>query len=425
MEAAHVTEDEIRQAFIDTNERVTVGAIIASYDKFAATVPEPSAETLQTYLADHTEDFQVGARVVLDIVKISKDPSEFDRSEAKAKIQMIYDSVTTGSDFVEFAQIYSDDPGSGAAGGDLGWFKKGRMVKEFDSAAFAMRDGEISVPIQTNFGWHVLKHQGYRGEGADREAHVSHILVKAMASDQTLTSAWDRLEALRSYAETIGLDSAAVDDGLTMFTTGGIERKGYIAHLGVGAPVLEWAFEAEKGAISEVMDLPNTYAVVKVADKLPAGVADFESVRGQVLQAYTNGILEGVCRDTAAAVYTDIQKGDAIKSAAEKHGLAYEELPSFGRGSNVSKLANDPFAVGAAFGLSEVGRVSGPIDFSGGTVIFKLISRTSPDLTVYNESRDSLYTTLLNTKKQQAFSAWYTDLADNAIIENNFSFRRR
>lgn len=425
MEAAHVTEGEVRQAFMNSNERIQVSAILASYDNFSSLVPDPDDEVLRTYLAEHGEDFPVGERVVLDIVKIAKDPSAFDTAEAKVTIQMIYDSVTTGSDFAEFAKIYSDDPGSGAKGGDLGWFKKGRMVKEFDSAAFAMKEGDVSIPIKTNFGYHILWHQGYRGEGEDREAHVSHILVKPKASDETLTAAWDRLEDLRTRAEEIGLDSAALEDGLESFTTNGIERKGYVAYLKSGAPVLDWAFEVKKGDISEVMDLPSNYAVVRVADHVPAGTADFEQVKVMVKQAYRNDKLKVICHDTAQQVYALIQNGQNPKTSADRFGLPYEDLPTFARGASVSRLANDPVAIGTAFSLKEPGEVSAPVDYSRGTVIFQLVTLSQPDLTAYNEARDSLFTVLLDSKKQQAFSAWYTNFSDEADVQSNFSFRRR
>ena len=64
------------------------------------------------------------------------------------------------------------------------------MIREFDSVAFAMRDGEISTPMKTQYGWHIIKHLGYREENGQTEAHVAHILVKADPSAQTLDAAW-------------------------------------------------------------------------------------------------------------------------------------------------------------------------------------------------------------------------------------------
>tara|TARA_Y100000310_G_C20703745_1_gene832625 strand:- start:5886 stop:6167 length:282 start_codon:yes stop_codon:yes gene_type:complete len=76
------------------------------------------------------------------------------KTETEAKTA--YYDVTHGKDFGEVAQTISQCP-SKKNGGNLGWFRKGQMVKEFEQAAFAMEKGEISKPVQTQFGWHIIK----------------------------------------------------------------------------------------------------------------------------------------------------------------------------------------------------------------------------------------------------------------------------
>ena len=80
----------------------------------------------------------------------------------RAKIDSIA-SVLTPANFAEVARMESDDRGSSARGGDLGWFGKGMMVKEFENAAFSLRPGEISAPVRTQYGWHIIYKEGERG----------------------------------------------------------------------------------------------------------------------------------------------------------------------------------------------------------------------------------------------------------------------
>lgn len=84
--------------------------------------------------------------------------SEEDKLKAKEKIDQLYDSLQRGADFTEVARKYSEDRGSAANGGELQWFGTGRMVPEFETAAFALRrTGDFTEPIQTAFGWHIIK----------------------------------------------------------------------------------------------------------------------------------------------------------------------------------------------------------------------------------------------------------------------------
>jgi len=431
--AVHVTEGETKQAFLDSKEYVSIGLVNATLNQFMSVVPEPTEEELQEYYNQHQKDYPVDERVVLDVVKILKEPSDFDRESAHALAQEIYDSVTSGSDFEEFARIYSDDPGSGAAGGDLGWFSSGKMVKEFDSAAFAMAEGDISTPIKTSFGWHVLKHHGYRDQEQTvdgkkekvREAHVSHILVKISASAETLEDAWQQLDLIRTESDNMGFTAAAQAEGLEIHTTDPIEADGYISWIGTSAQALTWAFDTEVGEVSEVMDLPNLYCLMRMSDRLPAGIAKLADVEIQVKSDCRNDNLAQVCRDTMQVVYEEIHQGTSVKDAAERFQLKYEVLPPFSRNSVVAKIASDPTIIGTAFALRGVGSVTSPLEYSSGMVIVELLNRLSPDLTEYNEKRDSVYDATLATKQQTAYESWYTQLIENAEVKSNVNFQRR
>jgi len=358
-------------------------------------------------------------------VRASKEPSQFDQDAAQARAREIYDSVTSGSDFAEFAGMYSQDPGTGPKGGDVGWFAPGRLVKEFDSAAFAMREGEISTPIKTSFGWHIIKHLGYREENGQREAHAAHILIKPEASSQTLDAAWEQLDMIRTQASEVGFAEAAKAEGFEVNTTTPTEKNGYISYVGAGADVLEMAFKLNVGDISEVLDLPNYYCVLRVASKLEAGPADFAGVRSAVIRDYSNDKLAKICHDTTQLVYAEVGRGSTLENAAARYGLTYEKLEPFSREAKVPKLASDPKVIGKAFALGTVGTISKPCDYANGTVIMELLDRQAPDLTTFNEKQDSVHTAVLREKQQQVYSAWYTALVKSAKVESNVTTLQR
>jgi parvulin-like peptidyl-prolyl isomerase len=119
--------------------------------------------TARKYYDDHKSDYlQVKARHILIRVKGSprpgkKDAKELTDEEALAKAKEIRAKLVAGGDFDALAKAESDDPGSGAKGGDLGTFGHGTMAAPFEEAAFTIPVGEISQPVKTQFGYHIIK----------------------------------------------------------------------------------------------------------------------------------------------------------------------------------------------------------------------------------------------------------------------------
>jgi parvulin-like peptidyl-prolyl isomerase len=107
---------------------------------------------------------------------------EYDTAPARQKAEDLLKRVRAGEDFAALATEFSEDPGSKTQGGDLGWFGRGAMVKEFEDAAFALKQGEVSGVVESPFGYHIIKVEEHRRQMNEannvvEEVHARHILI--------------------------------------------------------------------------------------------------------------------------------------------------------------------------------------------------------------------------------------------------------
>src|SRR5690625_7885936 len=102
--------------------------------------------------------------------------------------------IEEGEDFHTLARKYSDDPGSARMGGDLGWQMRGTFVPEFEAAAFNLEIGEVSELVETDFGFHIIRMMGRRGN----RIHVEHILIKPEITEADVEKTYNRMDSIRN-----------------------------------------------------------------------------------------------------------------------------------------------------------------------------------------------------------------------------------
>ena len=124
--------------------------------------------------------------------------NEEEREQALNKINDLRNQVLQDSvDFGILAEVHSDDPGSGRQGGDLGWTTRGKFVPEFEAAAYNLEINEISEPVETQFGFHIIQLLGRRGN----TINTRHILVRPEITDADLDLAKENLDSIRQLVE--------------------------------------------------------------------------------------------------------------------------------------------------------------------------------------------------------------------------------
>lgn len=422
VQAASVSENEIQEAYLNSNEKVKVGMINVTQFRFSSPPPTIGEGEAEAFFNENKAKYALDERRVFDLVYFDKTPAALDWDLQKQNLTNIRDSIVNGgADFAQMAKQYSED-GSAPNGGDLGWFNQGQMVPAFDSTVFAMKKGTVSEPIRTQFGWHIIKLHDTRTENGVKQAHASHILLKVTSSAQSISNHREELRQFETLAREIGFNEAAVQMGLEVHRSAPFQKDRMVNLLGQDAAARDFAFKFEVGTITPVMENSNNLYVGQIAEILPAGPATFEEVKQVVNTDLLREKIARICDDTASVIYTEIKNGTNLKKAAEDHGETYDELEPFSRDSFVKEINRDPSAIGAAFALKNVGDVSTPVRHQRGTAIFKLLEKYPADLTKFTEQKDSISQEIVIAKRQDMWRRWFTNLIDSSEIVNNIQF---
>jgi peptidyl-prolyl cis-trans isomerase SurA len=221
------------------------------------------------------------ATVSLQQVIVSPEPSDSARARAIRTAEDVLKQLATGADFEVLAKRYSDDPGTKEQGGDLGWFKQGRMVKEFEDVVFRMRPGQTSGIVKSPFGYHIIKLEKVRGP----ERQARHILIKPAIDSLDVQRARQRADsvagAVRGGANVTALAKA--------YGTQPAEAE--VARIPIDRlpPSYTAALQdAQPGAVVGPIDVEGptgtSFAVVKVTDRQAAGPYTLDDIRDQLLQ---------------------------------------------------------------------------------------------------------------------------------------------
>ena len=137
---------------------LTIQKYTENFDKNLKISDEEMKKYYEEHKVDYYKDEVKASHILISTVDDNgKELSETKKKEAKKKAEEVLKKAKSGEEFSELAKEYSDDPGSAANGGDLGYFTKGQMVQPFEEAAFSLKSGEISGLVESEYGYHIIK----------------------------------------------------------------------------------------------------------------------------------------------------------------------------------------------------------------------------------------------------------------------------
>jgi peptidyl-prolyl cis-trans isomerase D len=352
------------------------------------------------------------------------------RDKKLQQAEDVLQQAMDNADFAELARQYSEGP-SGPQGGDLGLFSRGRMVKPFDDAVFALENGGISEIVETSFGFHIIKLEEivppHITPLAEVQEQIRAILSKDAAKNSAFGAANKAYEdiilagSMEKYAEA-GATAALETDFFTQQSPPAGDDSP--ARKIVSNPLfLNAAFALQKGELSSLVDLGNSYAIIYVKDFKAPATMPLDEVREQVREHYTADWAEQLAREAAEDFLARLSKTGEEKAEWEaeiqQFGLKLQETDFVGRdGSGGLELPTT--AIRQGFRLSAEHPYPQEIAVSNTTFfVYKFQQKKEPTAESLAEKDSELRSRLLEEKKRDLLTAWLENQESRAEITIN------
>jgi len=375
-----------------------------------------SAEDIQRYYDDNKEQYSTPEQVRASHILLKTEGK--DEAAVKKQAEDLLAKVKAGADFAKLATEYSEDDSSKVKGGDLDFFGKGRMVPEFDKAAFSMKPGEISDLVKSQFGYHIIK-------VTDKKAATTKPLdeVRAQIEDQIK---WDRAqteaqriadEVAKNLKKPADIDTFAKGRGLTVGESALFSKDEPIAGLGMAPAVAERAFELKEGDVSEAIRTPQGFAFITVTGRQDAYVPKLEEVKAKVRDEVVKKKATDVARQKAASIGAQMKTGD-FNAAAKAAGLEVKTTEFIARGAPIGDVGVSPAVDTVAFAM-QPGAVSDPIVTDNGTVIVKMLERQDPPASDVATGKTTLKTELVNERPSRFYASYMAKARERMKVNIN------
>jgi peptidyl-prolyl cis-trans isomerase D len=417
----HITDKQLRDEFKVRNEKVKVEYLSFKPDVIVTKdAVEVSDEEIESYYRDNRSEYKTEKKVILEYVEFPILPNKEDSLETNEVIEEIKVLLADGTPFEEVASAYSQDPLSAEKGGDLGWMTRGRMVKPVEDAAFSLKKGEISDPVASQFGFHIIKLEDKKKtEERGEEVRARHILVRLEPSYITIGDISDRANEIRDKLAD-SADFYAVADSLVIDikTTNPVSRGEHVPEIGPTRIPAVFAFTQSVGDISNVLKIGERYLFCRVKQILPEGYKQLEDVRGDIEQKIlSRKMMEESMIIAERALERIIETGD-LEFVAGEFGVEYAVSDEIARRTIVQGVGRYTEFTGTAFGLT-VGEISSVIELPDALYILKVLEKIGVEEEAFEQAKEGLRLERENFQRNTAMSNWYEALKEAAEIEDN------
>jgi peptidylprolyl isomerase/peptidyl-prolyl cis-trans isomerase D len=326
----------------------------------------------------------------------------------RKRLASIRDSIEAGTaTFAEMARRHSEDQ-SAAEGGDLGWFARGTMADRFEQAAFNATPGELVGPVRSEFGYHLIRVSGK----ASTAVQIADLAFSLEPGQSTLTDKRNTLEDVAFFAEeNSSFSEEAQSRDLTVQQVQVEADQQSIPGLGQSRAFPSFMETAEAGDISEVIELDERFALLKVTEVKPEGYRPFEEVKAQIRPRVG---LQKKQQVQARRMRRALEQND-FRQLPQVLGteLRTESGVTFST-ETVPGVGSDPAFAGTVFGLDE-GASSGVVEGENAAFVVHVQSMQEPP-PLTPAKRQQIRQQIRKQRQKEVSSQWISALKEDATI---------
>ena len=391
-----------------------------------AKVPEAD---IKSYYEENIATFEIPKEVKAShiLIRPSKETDDKEKGdeEARKRGEEILGQLKEGKDFVSLAKKHSEDPGSAKRGGDLGYFKRGDMVKPFEEAAFSLKTGEMSGLVKSDFGYHIIKVTDVKEARTLPIKDVKDDILEVLKLEEARELAGERMESLQTiFDEDRPLDEikeAASKEGARFVTTGYLTENERIDDIARYDRLRQEAFSMETGEVSGILEIPHGVYIVRIIERIDSHLPAYDEVSSDVKVVVKKSKALQQTKEKAEAILKALNEGKDMKAIAGAEGLTLKES------GFISKTEGSIPGIGKYIGekeglftLTEESPIyPEPLQYGTTFYLFSLKGSKEADPKLFEATQDELRKRLLTKKQEETITTWITGLRNKATIEVN------
>jgi peptidyl-prolyl cis-trans isomerase D len=424
------TADEIRDFFdqhketYKTDPEIKVRYLYLKSEDFEAKVTV-AEQDIRDYYESNPEKFKnpktVHARHIL--IKVDQNAKPEEVESARQRAEDVLKMAKEGRDFAALAQEYSEGP-TKTKGGDLGTFRREAMVKPFADKAFSMKAAEISDPVRTRFGWHIIKIEKINPAKTRSLDEAREEIQKTLKAGRSRNQAYDEAEAVYDATfEGQNLANIAQERDLKILTTELFTQKSPPKEIKNASRFASAAFNLPINEVSDVQEFGDGYYLMEVVDKVPSKVPELKAVEDKVKKDVIKEKQDAKALSEANTFLTELKNGQAFVTVSQKFKLASKKTGFFKRNDSIPTIGYEAEIARTAFKLSDHNQLPGePIKGQKGYYVIRFRKRQKPALNSFEKEKAAIEERLLQQKKFKTLEAWLNRIKSESqiSIEDDF-----